>query len=61
MKKVIKDGEPCDHNGCCNHVTHPCEICGRTCCQGDVTIDTESANVVLRILKIMGQDKEMKE
>jgi hypothetical protein len=24
MKKV-----PCDHPGCLNHVTHPCEGCGR--------------------------------
>lgn len=24
-----KDGEPCTHPGCLNHVTHPCEGCGR--------------------------------
>lgn len=24
------DGEPCSHPGCLNHVTHPCEGCGRT-------------------------------
>lgn len=23
------DGEPCQHRGCLNHVTHPCEGCGR--------------------------------
>jgi hypothetical protein len=23
------DGEPCSHPGCRNHVTHPCEGCGR--------------------------------
>lgn len=28
-KKELKDGEPCDHPGCLNHVTHPCEGCGR--------------------------------
>lgn len=25
----LKDGEPCDHAGCLNHVSHPCEGCGR--------------------------------
>jgi len=24
-----KDGEPCKHIGCLNHVSHPCEGCGR--------------------------------
>jgi len=24
-----KDGQPCAHPGCLNHVTHPCEGCGR--------------------------------
>jgi hypothetical protein len=24
-----KDGIPCGHLGCVNHVTHPCEECGR--------------------------------
>lgn len=23
------DGKPCSHPGCLNHVTHPCEGCGR--------------------------------
>lgn len=23
------EGEPCSHRGCLNHVTHPCEGCGR--------------------------------
>lgn len=26
---VIKDGEPCNHTGCLNHISHPCEGCGR--------------------------------
>lgn len=30
--KKIKDGEPCGHPGCCSHVSHPCERCGRTQC-----------------------------
>ena len=25
----LKDGEPCGHKGCLNHVSHPCEGCGR--------------------------------
>lgn len=25
----LKDGEPCNHIGCLNHYTHPCEGCGR--------------------------------
>ncbi len=28
-KKTYQDGEPCDHKGCLNHRTHPCEGCGR--------------------------------
>lgn len=24
-----KDGKPCSHTGCLNHVTHSCEGCGR--------------------------------
>jgi len=24
-----KEGEPCEHIGCLNHKTHPCENCGR--------------------------------
>lgn len=29
LQTVYKDGEPCDHPGCSQHVTHPCEGCGR--------------------------------
>ena len=29
----LKPGEPCSHPGCCNHITHPCEGCGRVGCQ----------------------------
>lgn len=25
----LKDGEPCFHIGCLNHVTQPCDGCGR--------------------------------
>lgn len=25
----LPDGIPCSHRGCLNHLTHPCEGCGR--------------------------------
>jgi len=25
----LPDGVPCDHVGCLQHVSHPCEVCGR--------------------------------
>lgn len=28
-KKVYEDGKSCGHPGCLNHVSHPCEGCGR--------------------------------
>lgn len=33
---ILKDGEPCDHKGCAQHVTHPCEKCGRIGAKGEV-------------------------
>jgi hypothetical protein len=24
-----ESGEPCSHNACRSHYTHPCEVCGR--------------------------------
>ncbi len=29
MLPITKDWEPCNHPGCRNHVSHPCEGCGR--------------------------------
>ncbi|MCK5016518.1 MAG: hypothetical protein KAS32_05530 [Candidatus Peribacteraceae bacterium] len=29
MKGTPREGEPCDHPGCLNHISHPCEGCGR--------------------------------
>lgn len=29
LSATIADGEPCEHVGCLNHVTHSCEGCGR--------------------------------
>ena len=28
-KEILKDGEPCDHPGCLNHISNSCEGCGR--------------------------------
>ena len=33
-----QSGEPCHHRGCKNHVSHPCEVCGRTAAQGTVIL-----------------------
>ena len=38
MRKVYKDGEPCEHKGCINHVKQPCEGCGRIQGKGIVVI-----------------------
>lgn len=27
--EILEKGVPCKHPGCMNHVTHPCEVCGR--------------------------------
>ena len=29
LESELKDGEPCEHRGCLNHISHPCEGCGR--------------------------------
>ena len=31
-------GEPCKHPGCLQHITHPCEHCGRTAGRGVIYI-----------------------
>lgn len=33
---LFKSGEPCDHPGCLNHITHPCEGCGRVAGEGNI-------------------------
>lgn len=25
----VREGLPCDHEGCLSHISHPCEGCGR--------------------------------
>jgi len=35
FKIKYKSGEPCkEHRGCLNHITHPCEGCGRIAGKG---------------------------
>ncbi len=34
----LKPGEPCHHPGCLNHVSHPCEGCGRIAGQGEAKV-----------------------
>ena len=29
MEKTLKEGQGCGHPGCLNHISHPCEGCGR--------------------------------
>lgn len=33
---LYKNGEPCQHRGCRNHISHACEGCGRIGAQGEV-------------------------
>ena len=44
IKKIpnikLRDGEPCSHTGCLNHITHPCEGCGRI---GGISVKERSA------------------
>ena len=28
-RQALKSGVPCPHRGCLQHLTHPCEMCGR--------------------------------
>lgn len=37
--KNLADGEPCQHHGCANHVTHPCECCGRINARGEYRLN----------------------
>ena len=38
---VLKDGEPCNHKGCLNHISHPCEGCGRISGEGKRMVKDE--------------------
>lgn len=38
FKEVIKDGQPCNHNGCLNHIKYPCEGCGRYAGKGSISL-----------------------
>jgi len=36
--RLYRDGEPCTHRGCQNHVSHPCECCNRISANGEAWI-----------------------
>lgn len=38
-KNIYKDGEPCFHKTCYNHIKTPCDKCGRVGMVGDVDMD----------------------
>jgi hypothetical protein len=44
--ELFKNGVPCSHPGCLNHITHPCEVCGRF---GARTTDGFRVKEILRI------------
>lgn len=37
----LNPGQPCYHNGCLSHITHPCEVCGRIAGNGDSWVEKE--------------------
>ena len=39
-----KDGEPCSHPGCSQHLSHPCEGCGRYLSRGESFCDASIMN-----------------
>ena len=41
-KKLIQSGEPCGHPGCKNHISHPCEGCGRIGAKGEIVLEVQS-------------------
>lgn len=45
----MRDGEPCSHRGCLNHITHPCEGCGRVAGRYTVGFAIESDKYGLHI------------
>ena len=32
--KIFTDGQPCEHESCEKHISHPCEWCGRIGAKG---------------------------
>ena len=43
--KQLKDGESCGHTGCLNHISHPCEYCGRIAGMNNlVKVDLDGLN-----------------
>jgi hypothetical protein len=44
VKIIYRDGEPCEHTGCLNHVSHPCESCKRIAGRGIVYQSIDESN-----------------
>ena len=60
MRVFYKDGEPCDHPGCTNHISHPCEICGRVGAKGEVLIIIPEGYITMRPRKLYRWEKGLK-
>ncbi len=44
----LKDGQPCSHQGCERHISHPCEVCGRIGARGDKIVYVKRTNLFSR-------------
>jgi len=46
--ETVREGEPCLHPGCLQHITHPCEVCHRVGGRGvavyDIALEEESGS-----------------
>ena len=58
-KKSLRDGEPCDHPGCLQHVSHPCEGCGRIAGIASVVISQVFYKKILKVLKQLHDESSM--
>lgn len=47
---MLRDGEPCKHRGCLNHISHPCEGCGRIRGQYVLEFAIESDKYGVRVI-----------
>ncbi len=46
MKVKYDNGQPCKHKGCLNHISHPCEGCGRTGGKGVIYYDDFEDDII---------------
>ncbi len=57
-KREYKDGEPCRHKGCLNHISHPCEGCGRIA--GKNTKEMKEVKEAIKIMNKLSDDFDLK-